>query len=315
MLIRVPPGWTIPEHEVTPEHLYRNRRQFLKSAAAGTAALGLGGLSSTLIGCKKDPPGLANLPLIAANRNETYTVERPITDERIVAGHNNYHEFTVEKEDVAAMTENFRTRPWQIEISGEANRLGRIDVDDLIRQMPLEERIYRLRCVDAWSVVVPWIGFPLAKFVEWAQPRSTAKYLRMTTFWQPGSAPGQKEWASAYFEVLTIAEATNEMAMLVVGSYGHQLPNQNGAPIRLIVPWKYGLKSIKAIVRFQFASQPSNSFWSQALPSEYDFYCNVDPSKPHPRWSQETEIDVATGDRIPTRLYNGYEQYVAHMYT
>jgi sulfoxide reductase catalytic subunit YedY len=244
-------------------------------------------------------------------------VERPTTSERMVAGYNNFYEFTTEKEKVARLAERFQSRPWEIELTGEVEKPRRLDVDELIGAMPLEERVYRLRCVEAWSVVVPWIGFPLKKFVEWARIKPSARYLRMVSFHRPDEAPGQRtqNWYPwPYFEGLTLAEATNELALLVVGSYGHQLPNQNGAPIRLIVPWKYGFKSIKSIVRFEFTrSQPKN-FWNVVAPTEYDFYANVNPAVPHPRWSQATETDVATGKRIRTLPYNGYAEFVAQLY-
>lgn len=334
MLIRVPKGWEASERAVTPEEACRGqkRRRFLQASAVGVAGLAVlemknwlpasvpgpfGMLGAAWQSLKADPPGIRNLPPLKAARNAKYTVERPITSERIVAGYNNFYEFTTEKEKVARLAERFRSRPWEIEVTGEVEKERQLDVDDLIRQMPLEERIYRLRCVEAWSVVVPWIGFPLAKFVEWARPTSAARYLRMVSFWRPGEAKGQREqdwYPWPYFEALTMAEATNELSMLVVGSYGHRLPNQNGAPIRLIVPWKYGFKSIKSIVKFEFTRKQPRNFWNVVTPDEYDFYANVNPKVPHPRWSQATEKDVATGRRIPTRLYNGYADYVAHLY-
>jgi len=319
MLIRIPKGWETPEREVTPEELYRSRRRFLAGAAVGAGAFGLAmmGLGRALDPFDQEPAGLANLAPLKAARNAKYTVERPITAERIVAGYNNFYEFSTDKGRVAALAAGFRSRPWEVEIVGEVEKPRRLDVDELIRQMPLEERVYRLRCVEAWSVVVPWTGFPLAKFVEWAKPKSSARFLRMVSFLRPSEAPGQRtqDWYPwPYFEALTMAEATNELAMIVVGSYGHQLPNQNGAPLRLIVPWKYGFKSIKSIVRFEFTrSQPKN-FWNVVAPAEYDFYANVDPTKPHPRWSQATERDVATGRRILTLPFNGYDEFVAQLY-
>ena len=315
MLIRVPKGWEIPEREVTPEAVYRGRRRFLQGAAAGVAGLAAGGVLEALA---TDATPTSALPKLEARRNTKYTTRRPITSERIVGRYNNFYEFTTDKERVWQVAQQFRSRPWEIEVTGEVEKKRRVDVDELIRQMALEERVYRLRCVEAWSVVVPWVGFPLAKFVEWARPKSTARYLRMVSFHRSNEAPGQRtqSWYPwPYFEALTLAEATNELALLVVGSYGHRLPNQNGAPLRLIVPWKYGFKSIKSIVRFEFTRQQPRNFWNVVAPSEYDFYANVNPAVPHPRWSQATERDVATGERIPTQLYNGYMAYVAPLYT
>ncbi len=316
MLIRIPKGWEIPERDATPEALYRSRRRFLQGAAvvgAGVAGLGLTGWSELLA----PAPVAQVLPPMPAPRNNKYTVERPITSETIVGRYNNFYEFTTDKERVWRLAGSLRSRPWEIQISGEVEKPQKIDVDELIKKMPLEERVYRLRCVEAWSVVVPWIGFPLAKFVEWARPTSAARFLRLVSFLRLGEAVGQREqnwYPWPYFEGLTMAEATNEMAMIVVGSYGHRLPNQNGAPLRLITPWKYGFQSIKSIVQFEFTRQRPKNFWNVLAPDEYDFYANVNPAVPHPRWSQATERDVATGERIPTKPYNGYGEFVAHLY-
>ncbi|MEE8200897.1 MAG: protein-methionine-sulfoxide reductase catalytic subunit MsrP [Candidatus Acidoferrales bacterium] len=320
MLLRIPKGWETPEREVTPEGVYRSRRHFLKGAALGMGAFGLAalGVSQALNPFSDTPPGIENLPSLPAERNPKYTTQRPITSEKIVGGYNNFYEFSLEKGEVAKLARQFQPRPWEIEITGEVERKRRIDVDDLIKQMTLEERVYRLRCVEAWSVVVPWVGFPLKQFVDWARPKSSARYLRMVSFWRPGQAPGQrnsKDLPWPYFEALTMAEATNELAMLVVGSYGHLLPNQNGAPLRLIVPWKYGFKSIKSITKFEFTRKQPKNFWNVVLPNEYGFSANVNPNVPHPRWSQASERDVATGRRIRTRLYNGYAESVAHLYS
>jgi len=320
MMVRVPKGWEIPEREVTPESAYRGRRRFLQEAAAGLAGLGVAGIGvKWWLDMLKPDPAIAaqTLPRLAAERNPKYKVGRPITSESIVAGYNNFYEFTTDKERVDELAADFRSRPWEIEVKGEVEKPIKIDVDKLMAQMPLEERVYRLRCVEAWSAVVPWVGFPLAEFVKWAKPTSQARFLRMVSFFKPAEAVGQRtqDWYPwPYFEALTLSEATNELSMLVVGSYGHQLPNQNGAPIRLITPWKYGFKSIKSIVLFEFTRSRPKNFWNVIAPSEYDFYANVNPQVPHPRWSQATERDVATDKRIPTRPYNGYAKYVASLY-
>ncbi len=316
MLTKVPKGWEIPEREVTPEGMSRPRRKFIQGSAV-LVGIAAGIANGWLKALTPDPPGIAGLPKMPATRNEKYKVDRPITEERIVAGYNNFYEFTTNKERVAYLAQRFRSRPWEVTVTGEVAKPLRIDIDDLIRQMTLEERVYRLRCVEAWSVVVPWIGFPLAKFVEWAKPKSTARFLRMVSFLKPDEAVGQKEqrwYPWPYYEGLTMAEARNELAMIVVGSYGHRLPNQNGAPLRLITPWKYGYKSIKSIVRFEFTRTQPKTFWNDVAPTEYGFTSNVDPKVPHPRWSQATEEDVATGKRIPTLPFNGYAEFVAHLY-
>ncbi|MCI0402977.1 MAG: protein-methionine-sulfoxide reductase catalytic subunit MsrP [Acidobacteria bacterium] len=316
MLTKVPKGWEIPEREVTPEGVSRPRRKFIQGSAV-LVGIAAGIANGWLKALAPDAPGVTGLPKMPAARNEKYKVDRPITEERIVAGYNNFYEFTTNKERVAYLAQRFRSRPWEITVTGEVEKPLRIDIDDLIRHMTLEERVYRLRCVEAWSVVVPWIGFPLAKFVEWAKPKSTARYLRMVSFLKPDEAVGQKEqswYPWPYYEGLTLTEARNELAMIVVGSYGHRLPNQNGAPLRLITPWKYGYKSIKSIVRFEFTRTQPKTFWNDIAPTEYGFTSNVDPKVPHPRWSQATEEDVATGKRTPTLPFNGYAEFVAHLY-
>ncbi len=321
MLIKIPKGWEIPEREATPESVYRTRRGFLKQLAAA-GIVGAGAVAGLNLGMKALAPeapfdAKKFAPLKAARNPKFAAVERPITAESIVARYNNFYEFTTDKEKVWTLADKLVVRPWEIEVKGLVEKPVRIDVDALIRQMPLEERVYRLRCVEAWSVVVPWTGFPMAKFVEWAKPLAKARYVRMVSFLRPEQAIGQatQTWYPwPYFEGLTMEEATNELTMLVVGSYGHLLPTQNGAPIRLITPWKYGFKSIKSIVRFEFLEKRPANFWNVVAPAEYDFFANVNPKVPHPRWSQATETDVATGRRIPTQPFNGYADYVAHMY-
>ena len=315
MLIRKRKLGEVPEREVIPESVYLGRRRLLQAAAAGFAGLasGLGAACSS----RGAAPAEALRPL-PAPRNPQYKVEgREITPESITAGFNNYYEFTLEKRRVAQLAEQFQSRPWQIEVRGLVEKPLKFDVDDLLKRFPLEERVYRMRCVEAWSIVVPWTGFPLAKFVEWAKPTAKAKYLRMVSVLRPGQCPGQREqtwYPWPYFEGLRLDEATNEVAFLVVGSYGHVLPNQNGSPLRLATPWKYGYKSIKAITLFEFTDKQPPTFWNTLVPAEYDFLSNVNPAKPHPRWSQATEEEVATRKRIPTLPYNGYGGYVARLY-
>jgi sulfoxide reductase catalytic subunit YedY len=320
MLIKIPNGWEIAERLVTPEHIYLSRRRFLSGASA--AALGVLGsiFPPTTAGKHKAPNSERGGPALQplhAPRNTRYTVNYPITAERVATGFNNYYEFTEIKDQVWRLAQGFEQRPWEIQIKGHVAKPRKIDVDDLIRQMPLEERVYHHRCVEAWAIFVPWIGFPMKKFIDWCQPTSKARFVRMVSFLRPSQAEGQQKTASypwPYCEGLTMAEATNELALLVVGMYGKTIPNQNGAPLRLHVPWKYGYKSIKAITRFEFVEKQPPTFWNLVVPNEYDFWANVNPRKPHPRWSQATERLVETGERIPTVIYNGYEKYVAHMY-
>ncbi len=315
MLIRKPKPGEVPEREVAPESIYLGRRRLLRAAA-----LGVSGIASGLGAAFSSPAaaGAEALRALNAPRNQKFKVEgREISPEAVTGGFNNYYEFTVEKRRVAQLAEQFQSRPWQIEVRGLVEKPLKFDVDDLLKRFPLEERVYRMRCVEAWSIVVPWTGFPLAKFVEWAKPTAKARYLRMVSVLRPGQCPGQREqtwYPWPYFEGLRMDEAMNEVAFLVVGSYGHILPNQNGSPLRLATPWKYGYKSIKAITLFEFADKQPRTFWNELVPNEYDFTSNVNPAKPHPRWSQATEEDVPSHKRIPTLPYNGYGDYVAHLY-
>jgi len=323
MLIRIPKPWEIAEREAAPEDVYRSRRRFLQSSALLIGGATFAPLSAGLAGCSaaldsSAAAARASLKPLDAARNPKYIVPgRDISPEAITAGYNNFYEFTTDKERVAKLAENFRTRPWRVDVRGLVEKPFAFDVDDLLKQFTLEERVYRLRCVEAWSIVVPWVGIPLAKFVEWCKPTAKAKFLRVLTFYRPHDAPGQKEqdwYAWPYHEGLRMDEAMNELAMLVVGSYGHVLPNQNGSPLRLILPWKYGYKSAKSLVRFEFTASQPPTFWNRVAPNEYDFLSNVNPAVPHPRWSQATERDVATGRRINTLPFNGYAEFVAPLY-
>ena len=316
--IKIPKGWEIPENQVTSESDYINRRKFIKNLGLGSAgAL----LFSTSNACaqgsaleKQLEPYQAQT--LKAKKNANFTVEREVTDEIVAATYNNYYEFTTSKSTVWKKVEKFKTRPWEVEISGLVEKPMTLDVDDLIKQMPLEERIYRFRCVEAWAMVVPWIGFPMKALLEKVQPKAEAKYVRMLTFLDADMAPQQHDarlpWP--YFEGLTLAEAMNDLTILTVGIYGHILPPQHGAPIRLIVPWKYGFKSIKSIVSIELTDQKPRTFWNTLAPREYDFEANVNPNVPHPRWSQARERMIGTGERLPTMIYNGYGDAVAHLY-
>jgi len=302
-------GWEIPERLATPEHLFLNRRAFV--AGAGAALL-----SPELAAAQR----ASDLPeptadLYPAKRNEAYKLDRPVTDEKINTNYNNFFEFGSSK-TIARAAEALKLRPWTVKIDGMVEKEQTVGIDDLIRKMPLEERLYRMRCVEAWSMAVPWTGFPLAKLVELAKPLSSAKYLRMETFLDTSVAPGQRQrwYPWPYVEGLTIAEATNELAFLVTGAYGKPVPKQMGAPIRLAVPWKYGFKSIKSIVRFNFTDQRPKSYWESLQSAEYGFWANVNPQVAHPRWSQATEEIIGTNERKPTLLFNGYGDYVAGMY-
>ncbi|HLY56342.1 MAG TPA: protein-methionine-sulfoxide reductase catalytic subunit MsrP, partial [Stellaceae bacterium] len=304
MLVRTKRAWELPESSATPESIYVDRRRFLAGIAAGSIAASLPAYAA-------DEPSL-----YPAKRNERYTLDRPVTDEKIVENYNNFYEFGTDK-DIARDAQALKVHPWQIKIDGLVDKEITLDIDDLLKKVQLEERLYRHRCVEAWSFAVPWTGFPLKALVDLAQPNSKAKYLRMETFMDPSVAPGQNEFTFPwpYVEGLTMAEATNELAFLVTGAYGKPVAKQDGAPIRLATPWKYGFKSIKSIVRFSFTEDRPRSYWERTGPSEYGFWANVNPQVPHPRWSQAMERVLGTSERVPTQLYNGYGEYVASLYT
>ena len=307
MLVRIPRPWEIPERLATPEDVFLNRREFLRAGALGAAAVGAGTLAS--------PEAVA----AAVRRNPKYKLDRPLTDERVAATYNNFYEFDQEdKTAPARLAGKLITKPWQIEVTGLVEKKLKLDAHELIAKMPLEERLYRFRCVEAWAMAVPWIGFPMKAFLDYVKPLSSANFVRFVSFHRPAEAPGfmKYPWYPwPYHEGLTVAEASNELTLLVTGIYGHELPKQHGAPIRLIVPWKYGFKSIKSIVKIEFTRKQPRTFWNTAAPREYDFWSNVNPKVPHPRWSQASERMIDTGERRPTQLYNGYGPFMAHLYS
>ena len=302
MLIRKPEGWEIPEREVTPEAVYWNRRQILQSA--GLLA------SSSLVGQPK--------PLYPAVKNEEFTVPAaPLTPDWAASGYNNFYEFDPNgKETVKDLVDKFVISPWQIQVSGLVKEPKMYDLDDLLKKLPLQERVYRFRCVERWAMVVPWTGFPLASLIKLLEPKANAKYLRFVTASRPNEMPGMKKapYPWPYFEGLRMDEAMHPLTMVVTGMYGKPLPKQNGAPVRIVTPWKYGYKSIKSIVNIEFRTSEPPTFWNKLISSEYGFYSNVEPKKTHPRWSQAVEQMIPTMERRPTMQYNGYEKFVAGMY-
>ena len=319
--IRIPKRWEISESQVTPESVYWNRRRFLKALGLGAVSLAGGFWPDPLSGAGDWQQALrATIPPphkpYPAPRNTRYQVDRPLTPELIAAQYNNFYEFSTMKDEVWKLAQRFHPRPWHIEITGEVHRPVTRAIDELLKRFPLEERIYRFRCVEAWSMVVPWTGIPFKKILDFVEPTSKARYVRFVSFYRPEEAPGQKDrsYPWPYFEGLTLAEASNELTLLATGIYGHPLPNQHGAPARIIVPWKYGYKNIKSVVKIELTRKRPPTFWNTLVPDEYDFWSNVNPKVPHPRWSQATERDIATGRRIPTLLYNGYAEEVASLY-
>jgi sulfoxide reductase catalytic subunit YedY len=298
--------------EITPEAVYLGRRRFLAGiAAAGVAAtapaIGQQLVSGTLV------------RRLDYRRNAGLSTTEKVNSFAEITGYNNFYEFGTGKEDPAENAHTLRPRPWSVVVDGECERPGRLDLDDLLKPHALEERIYRLRCVEAWSMVIPWIGFPLGDLVKRFAPTSKAKYLEFTTLHDPKQMPGQRynvlDWP--YVEGLRMDEAMHPLAILGVGLYGRVLPNQNGAPLRLVVPWKYGFKSIKSIVRIRFTERMPRTSWALSAPSEYGFYANVNPAVDHPRWSQKSERRIGSDSlftRRPTQPFNGYATQVASLY-
>ena len=297
----------VSEREVTPEGLFLGRRELLALGAAGAA-----GLLVPRAGEAGEPAG-AELPV--AKRVEKAGGEKP-TSWDAVTGYNNFYELGTEKEDPARNARSLRPRPWSVSIEGEVKRPRTVSIDDLLGWFPLEERVYRMRCVEAWSMVIPWVGFPLADLVRRVEPTSRAKYVAFQTLHDPAQLPGQKrrvlEWP--YVEGLRIDEATHPLALLAVGVYGRALPGQNGAPVRLVVPWKYGFKGVKSIVKIRFQEAQPRTTWNLSAPHEYGFYANVNPDVDHPRWSQATERRIGEFLRRKTLPFNGYAAEVAGLY-
>lgn len=310
MLIRKRAGWELPESAATPEHVYMNRRQIMAAGGAAAALIALPRIA------RAQTETVPTADLYPARRNLAYRIERDITPEDYAATYNNFYEFGSYKQ-ISKAAQALKARPWTVRIDGEVERPVDIDIDALIRRMGLEERLYRHRCVEAWSMTIPWTGFPLARLVEMARPLSAAKFLRMETFLDPDTARGQRQswYPWPYVEGLTMAEATHDLAFMVTGAYGKPAAKQFGAPLRLHVPWKYGFKSIKSITRFSFVRERPVGFWEDIAGDEYGFWANVNPAVPHPRWSQESERVLGTDERVPTKLFNGYGDYVADLYS
>ncbi len=310
MLIRARRGWELPESAATDEAVFRARRLLLKGLAAGPI-LASGAAALPAWAADADPSS----GLYPAKRNDKYTLDRPITAEKDSTTYNNFYEFGFDK-SIWERAQALKLRPWTIKVDGLVEKPFTIGFDDLLKRVSLEERLYRHRCVEAWSMAVPWTGFPLSALVDLARPLGSAKYLRMETFMDPKTAPEQRKffYPWPYVEGLTMPEARNELAFLVTGMYGKPVPKQDGAPLRLAVPWKYGFKSVKSIVRFEFTDKQPVSYWEKLQSSEYGFWANVNPAVPHPRWSQASERVLGTDERRPTLIWNGYGEFVADMY-
>ena len=317
MLIKKNKEWNSYKN-ITSEKTFINRRSILKS-------MGFGALSSNIImqnafaATQNDPRN----DLYPVDENRKFNLEqfdikgglRQLTDEKSVISYNNYYEFGTTK-NIKRSASKLITSPWNVSFKGLIDNEFEIDIDDLINKISLEERVYKLRCVEAWSMVVPWSGFPLKSIIKMAQPKSNAKFLVMKTFFDPDNVKSQRQdWFPwPYTEAITIDEAMNDLAFIATGVYGKSLPNQNGSPLRLVVPWKYGFKSIKSIVSFEFVSERPKTFWEEIQPKEYGFWANVNPKVKHPRWSQEQDKDIGSNRMYPTEIYNGYGKWVASLY-
>jgi methionine sulfoxide reductase catalytic subunit len=306
MLIRNAPD--IPSSEITDRSLYLDRRRFL-GAATGVVAAAVG-LPTMLSACD-------TADLDRTDADDTGPLQDELTPYRDVTRYNNFYEFGTDKEDPARLAHTLRTRPWTVQVDGHVRRPGAYDIDDLLRRFPQEERVYRLRCVEAWSMVIPWLGFPLGDLIRQVEPTSRARFVAFATLHDPQQMPGQRRpiLAWPYVEGLRLDEAMHPLTLLATGLYGETLPNQNGAPLRLVVPWKYGFKSIKSIVRISFVEQQPPTSWSRSAPREYGFYANVNPQVDHPRWSQARERRIGEWRRRPTLMFNGYADQVAQLYT
>jgi len=302
----------IPSSEITPQSMYLNRRKFLVTAGlAGAAASGAKGILDIA-----NPERAYAEEKIPNLQKSPFSTTEKITPEQTVANYNNYYEFSTEKDEPAKLATKFRTRPWKVKIEGDVSKKQEWDIDSILKFAPAEERIYRHRCVEGWSIVVPWIGFSLSELIKRADPLGKAKFVEFTTILDPSQMPGQTrnvlDWP--YVEGLRMDEAMHPLTLLCFGMYGTSLLNQDGAPVRLIVPWKYGFKSAKAIVRIKFTDKQPVNTWNRSAPNEYGFYSNVNPNVDHPRWSQKTERRLGEFFKRPTLMFNGYDQ-VASLYS
>ncbi len=310
MLIRKPDD--IKSSEITDRKLYLNRRQFIRTASLGAAGIGSGLLVPAMFGDVDEVHAARKLEGFTTGKFSTDEPKTPLKD---ITSYNNFYEFGTDKGDPKRYAGNLKTRPWTVEVDGEVHKPRTFDIEELLK-MPLEERVYRLRCVEAWSMVIPWIGFELKHLIKVVEPTNNAKYIQFVTLYDTEQMPGVRrdilDWP--YKEGLRMDEAMNPLTIMGVGLYGEVMPNQNGAPIRLVVPWKYGFKSAKSIVKIRFVEKEPLTAWNVAAPNEYGFYSNVNPTVNHPRWSQASERRIGDFFRRKTLMFNGYEEQVAHLY-
>jgi methionine sulfoxide reductase catalytic subunit len=302
----------VKDSDITPEQVYLNRRSFLKAAGALSAGALLAACGPAATG-QTEPAGPKGEPLPPGAVDE---LGDSLTGYEEITNYNNFYEFSTNKERVASLVDDFRTSPWEVEVYGLVHKPKIIGLEDLFSQFSQEERIYRLRCVEGWSMVIPWQGFSLGELLKEVEPTGDARYVRFETVYRPEEMPGQRSrgYPWPYQEGLRLDEAMHDLTILATGLYGKEMPSQNGAPVRLVVPWKYGFKSIKSIVRIELTAEEPATLWSTVAPHEYGFYANVNPNVRHPRWSQSSERRIGEGGRRPTLMFNGYEEQVAHLY-
>jgi methionine sulfoxide reductase catalytic subunit len=311
-----------PSHEITPESVYVRRREFIKNGARvlGTAAAVGTGLTWLVHAAPApdapDAPPIAVATTLPVAASQYVLPDEPSTPYQSVTTYNNYYEFGLDKDEPARNAHTLQTRPWTIEVAGEVRQPRTIAIDDLLQWFPPEERVYRMRCVEAWSMVIPWLGFPLGELIKRLEPTGSAKFVEFTTVFDPQQMPGQRspvlKWP--YVEGLRLDEAMHPLTFMATGLYGRMLPSQNGAPLRLVVPWKYGFKGVKSIVKISFTTTQPRNTWQVANPHEYGFFANVNPSVDHPRWSQATERRIGELGRRKTLPFNGYAEQVEHLY-
>jgi sulfoxide reductase catalytic subunit YedY len=303
-------GQDIKSSEITPKKLYMNRRKFIANSAALT---GLGLLNPESLFALQEEQ---KIKLKIAKKGK-FTVDEKLTSYQDATGYTNYYEFSTGKRETIILAKDFKTHPWEVSIEGEVKEPFKLSIDEIINMFPLEERVYRWRCVEAWGMIIPWIGFPLAGFIKKCEPTSDAKFIEFTTIYAPKQMPGLKTrvlpWP--YVEGLRMDEAMHPLTILSVGMYGEILPNQNGAPLRLVVPWKYGFKGAKSIVKIRFTKKMPKTAWNKQKPEEYGFYANVNPNVDHPRWTQATERRIGEEGRRKTLMFNGYTDEVGSLYS
>jgi methionine sulfoxide reductase catalytic subunit len=313
-----------PSSEITPQQLYVNRREFIKNGALTVATAGVVGSSLLWLVEKGPPPDPVEEPPLASDasrlavvENTSFDTDESQTSRRDATTYNNYYEYGLDKSDPARNAYQLQVRPWTISVEGEVARPQTVDIDTLLTWFPIEQRVYRMRCVEAWSMVIPWQGFPLGDLIRRLEPTGNAKFVELTTLLDQEQMPGQRspvlKWP--YVEGLRLDEAMNPLTLIAVGMYGDILPNQNGAPLRLVVPWKYGFKGVKSIVKMRFTDTQPQTTWALAAPREYGFYANVNPDVNHPRWSQASERRIGEFGRRPTLPFNGYAEQVEGLYS